>query len=103
MDKSTSKRTPEQNRLMWSLLTDLSNQLMWPVDGEMVKLDQESWKIICTAGIKRYQRIAKGIDGGFVMLGASTSRMSKSEMSDLCDFILAFGTDKGVKWTEPKL
>ena len=39
-----------------------------------------------------------GIDGGFVVLGKSTSRMTKSEMSDLQTLMEAFGAEKGVRF-----
>lgn len=91
-----STRSGSQNEMMWALLTDIAEQLKWPVDGEMQKLTKEDWKIITTAGLKRHQRIAKGIEGGFVMLGASTSKMKKDEMAELLELILSFGAQNGV-------
>jgi hypothetical protein len=41
-----------------------------------------------------------GIDGGFVVLGSSTSRMDKSEMSELLELIGAFGAQQGVEFSE---
>lgn len=93
-------RSIEQNRLMWDLLTDLSNQLRWPVNGVLTKLTKEEWKVVCSAGLKQQQRIAAGIDGGFVMLGASTSKMKKKEMTELIEVIYAFGAQQGVEWTK---
>lgn len=95
-----TKRTLDQNAKLWALLTDLSKQLRWPVDGEFQYLTPEDWKVIMTAGLKRHQRIAKGMDGGFVMLGASTSKMKKEEMIELIELILAFGAEHDVKWTD---
>ena len=43
---------------------------------------------------------AAGIDGGFVILGMHTSRMTKQELGDLIDIIYAFGAERGVKWTQ---
>lgn len=94
-------RTFDQNALMWALLTDISRQVMWPVDGEMRKLDKDDWKTIVSAGLERHQRIAKGIDGGFVLLGKRTSRMTKTEMSELIELIYAFGAQQGVEWSNP--
>ena len=95
-------RSDEQNRMMWSLLGDIAAQVMWPVDGELVNLDKEDWKIICCAGLKRHQRIAKGLDGGFVLLGLSTRKLNKSEMGDLLTIIIAFGIERNVVWSEPE-
>lgn len=83
------------------MLTDLSKQLQWPVDGELQWLSKEDWKVIMSAGLKKHQRIAKGIEGGWVMLGASTSRMKVGEMSDLITLMLAFGVERDIQWTDP--
>ena len=53
-----------------------------------------------TAGLKRHQRIAKGMDGGFVMLGASTSKMKKEEMIELIELIMAFGAEHEIAWSD---
>lgn len=95
-------RTEQQSALMWACLTDISKQVMWPVDGENVYLDKDDWKIIMSAGLKRHQRIAKGIDGGFVLLGMSTRKLTKPEMSDLLEIIFAFGAAHNVVWSEPE-
>lgn len=92
-------RTTDQNALLWALLTDISQQVMWPVDGELVKLEQEDWKDIFSASLRREMRMAKGIDGGTVILGQRTSKMSKRVFSDLCDLIQAFGAQRGVRWS----
>ena len=88
------KRSQEQNQLMWSVLTDLSRQVMW--HGQ--KLTKEEYKDLLTAGLKK-QRAIPGIDGGFVVLGSSTSKMTKQEMTDLITLAHAFGDERGVKWS----
>ena len=100
MQEITERRSVDQNRCLWALLTDLANQVKWPVDGESVYMTPEDWKYVMSAALRKYQRVAKGIEGGFVMLGASTSKMSKGEMADLITLILAFGAEHDVKWTE---
>ena len=92
-------RSGAQNDLMWALLTDVAEQVAWPVDGREQKLQPEDWKQILTAGVKRHQRVAAGVDGGFVMLGSSTSRMTKPEMTELIEFIKWFGAEHGVTWS----
>lgn len=92
-------RSSEQNSLMWVLLTDIANQLEWPVDGRMQLLSPDDWKHILTAGLKRDQRVAAGVDGGFVILGQYTHKMTKAEMAEFLDFLLAFGTSKAIVWT----
>lgn len=88
-------RSLMQNNRLWSLLTDVSNQVVW--HGR--KLSSEEWKIVFSASLKR-QDVVPGLDGGFVALGLSTSKMTKKELSDLMDLISAFGVDHGVKWSE---
>lgn len=88
------KRSNEQNALLWSILTDLSKQLLWY--GE--KLTKEEFKDLLTAGLER-QRAIPGIDGGFVVLGTSTSKMTKQKMTDLITLAHAFGDEQGVKWS----
>jgi len=96
-------RSDEQNRRMWAMLTDLSEQLQWPVDGEMQWLSKEDWKVIVSAGLRRTQRIAKGIEGGFVMLGASTSRMTMKDFAEMIELMFAFGADHGIAWSDPTI
>ena len=98
LDKPRSK---DQNARMWAMLTDLSRQLQWPVDGEMQWLSKEDWKVIISAGLKRHQRIAKGIEGGFVMLGESTSRMKMKDFADMITLMLAFGVEHDIVWSDP--
>lgn len=85
------------------MLNDLSRQVHWPVDGQLQLLDAEDWKHIVSAGLKRHQRVAAGIEGGFVILGQHTSKVSRKEMSDLITLMFAFGADKSVKWSDPEI
>ena len=87
-------RSSEQNRLMWSCLSDLSKQVVWYSE----TLTKEDYKIMLTACLKK-QRTVPGIEGGFVVLGASTSKMTKQEMTDLITLCHAFGDERGVKWS----
>lgn len=95
-------RTLEQSARMWAMLTDISQQVPWPVNGRMQFISKEDFKDILTAGLEQGQRIAQGIEGGFVVLGTHTSRMSKKRMSALIELIQFFGDSRGVKWTPPE-
>jgi hypothetical protein len=86
-------RSLEQNAKLWASLTDLSRQVVW--HGQ--KLTPENWKDVMTSSLKR-QAVVPGIDGGFVVLGQSTSKMTKGEMVELIELILAFGAQQGVKF-----
>jgi hypothetical protein len=96
-------RTLAQNALMWSILTDLSKQTKWAVDGEMVSLDPEDIKDILTASLRKHQRMVRGIDGGLVILGMRTSRMTKAQLSDVIEIGYAVGAERGVRWSRTSL
>lgn len=97
-----SRRTLEQNAKLWAMLGDISRQVDWPVNGVMQKLDSEDWKALMTAAARQEIRMAQGINGGVVMLGESTKRMTVAELGDVIECMYAFGADKGVIWSEPK-
>ena len=86
-------RSIAQNRRLWAILTDISQQVDWY--GQ--KLSPEDWKNVFSASLKK-QRAVPGIDGGFVVLGQSTSKMTISEMSELQTLMDAFGAEHGVKF-----
>jgi len=101
-DSSAELRSIEQNRLMWALLTDIARQLKWPVNGYKDYLTSDDWKDILTAGMTKHQRVAQGIEGGWVLLGQRTHKMKKPEMAEFLDYIMAFGNmrEPPIKWTE---
>lgn len=95
------KRSLEQNAAMWAALDDVSRQVKWPMNGALQLLSPDDWKQILSAGLKREQRVAAGMDGGFVILGQRTSQMSQREMGDLLELIYAFGAEHGVEFIAP--
>lgn len=88
-------RSLEANAAMWAMLTDISEQIVW----HSRKLSQESWKHVFTSSLKK-QDVVPGLDGGFVVLGQSTSSMTKQEMSDLLELMAAFGANNNVKFKD---
>jgi hypothetical protein len=90
---SRPTRNDRQNRLMWSLLAEVSKQVEWY--GQ--KLSPEDWKNVISAGLSQ-QKAVPGIDGGVVMVGLSTSKLDKATFSMLIDLIKMFGDREGVKW-----
>lgn len=91
------KRSDAQNRRLWAMLHDISEQVVW--HGQ--KLSDEDWKHVFTAGLKR-QKVVPGLDGGFVVLGQSTSRMTKAEMAELQELMEAFGAEHEVRFSAPE-
>lgn len=90
------KRSHEANRLLWSRLQAISDQVEWY--GQ--HLSAEDWKDVMSASLRR-ARVVPGLDAGsFVPLGMRTSQMSKQEFSDLLELIAAFGAERGVSFPE---
>jgi hypothetical protein len=77
------------------MLTDISRQVDWYGN----KLSQEEWKSVFSSALKK-QKVVPGLDGGFVVCGQSTSKMTKSEFSELLELIAAFGANNGVKFND---
>jgi hypothetical protein len=90
-------RSLDQNAKLWPMLADISQQVDWYgqhlTDGE--------WKDVFTAALKK-QKVVPGLDGGFVVCGGSTSKMTKREFSELIELMYAFGSDPKhpVQWSD---
>lgn len=93
--KAVDIRTSKQNNLMWGALGDVAKHVDW----HGFRLSSEEWKDVLTASLKR-QRVVPGIEGGFVVLGGRTSKMSKALFSQLVEVIHAFGATQGVQWSD---
>ena len=87
------KRSDAQNRRLWAMLADISAQVDWY--GQ--KLTSEEWKDVFSASLKR-TKVVPGLDGGFVVCGQRTSRMTKQEMCELQMLMEAFAADRGVQF-----
>jgi len=96
-------RSLAQNDMLWSILTDISRQVEFVVNGALVKVSPEEVKDILTAGLRRETRMAMGIDGGMVLLGQRTSKMTVRQMTELIELAHAFGAQRGVEWSPTSL
>lgn len=91
-------RSLDQNAAQWPILQAFSDQLQWPINGRMETLSPDDWKDLLTAAFRREQaRVAPGIDGGMVLLGARTSKFGKKEFSDWLEFLHATAAHRGVE------
>lgn len=101
------KRSLDANACMWATLADIASQVEWPhtVNGawQIGLMDSESWKAVLTAAHQAETRMAQGVGGGAVMLGARTSKFTKRQMGDFLEFCNAFGSERGVRWSEKAL
>lgn len=91
------KRSDAQNRRLWAMLADIAAQVDWYGH----KLTADEWKDVFSASLKR-TKVVPGLDGGFVVCGQSTSKMTKAEMCELQELMEAFGADKGVRFRAPE-
>ncbi|WP_236233669.1 recombination protein NinB [Pseudomonas tohonis] len=87
-------RSDAQNRRLWAMLRDISQQVEWY--GR--KLDSESWKHIFSAAVQQHDAVP-GINGGFVVLGVSTRKQSKKWFNDIFLVMESFAAEHGVKFT----
>lgn len=97
------KRSSGQNRKLWPMLNDVSQQCELVINGHPTRATPDDWKQIFTANLHKQNRMALGIDGEIVYLGRSTSKMTKAEFADLIELIYAYGSEKRIVWSEPAL
>lgn len=97
---SEPRRTTDQNSKLWAMLTDIARQH----EHYGQRYEPDAWKILFLTALGKELRLAPALDGkGVVSLGTSSSKLSKSEMSDLLEFITAFGAENGIVWSDPTL
>ena len=90
-------RSLAQNARLWAMLGDVSKQVDW----QGRKLSPTAWKHVFTAALTK-QDVVPGIDGGFVVLGKETSKMTRAEMTELQELMEAFGAQQGVRFSAPE-
>ncbi len=93
------RRSLDQNSRFWAMLTDVSRQK----EHCGRKYAPEQWKVLFLSALGREMQFAPSLDGtGFVPLGQSSSSLSVAEMSDLMEFMSAWGAENGIEWSEPQ-
>ena len=92
------RRSLEQNKKMWPLLAEISLQLTH-CNGR--KYDPNRWKVIFLHAWGQEVEFLPSLDGDtFIPSGGSSSKLTKAEMSEFIEFILAEGTKRGVKFAD---
>lgn len=93
------RRTLDQNSKLWPMLADVATQIEY--HGEF--RTPEEWKGLFMHACGKEVRFLPALDGkGFVPFGMSSSKLGKSDFSQLIEFILAWGAENGVVWSDPK-
>lgn len=91
-----AKRSTEQNDKMWAMLSDVSRA---KPEGRMHTPDV--WKSLFMHACGHAVQFEHGLDGQPFPVGFRSSRLNKAQMSDLIEFIYAYGSEHGVNWSEP--
>jgi hypothetical protein len=95
-----AKRSVDQNSRLWAMLTDVATQKEHA--GRRYTTDQ--WKILFMHACGREVQFIPSLDNStFIPWGQSSSDLSKQEMSDLLEFIAAWGAEHGVKFNDPSI
>ena len=90
-------RTLAQNRLMWKLLTIVSDQIK---HGDEY-WEPDDWKCGFMKAIGIKCRFMPALDGdGVVAVGYRSSKLDKEKFSELIESIYEYGGRHGVKWGE---
>lgn len=93
------KRSDAQNRVLHSRIGDIAKQIEWCG----CKRDTEVWKRLLMAAWLRARgesvEILPALDGhGVDVVFRHTSKLSRAECQELSEFVLAWGSERGVKW-----
>jgi len=91
------KRTLDQNAKLWAMITDVSRAMP---DGRRHTTDM--WKAIFMQACGHEMQFLNGIDGNPFPAGFRSSKMNKAQMSEMIEFIYAYGAEHNVEWTEPQ-
>lgn len=92
------KRSIPQNDRMWAMLTDVATQKEHC--GRRYTPDQ--WKVLFLHACGREVQFIPSLDNStFIPWGQSSSDLSKNEMSELIEFMHAWGAENGVVFHDP--
>ena len=94
------KRTTDQNKYMWALLTIISKQVRWNGNGWHIsdiggRYSPENWKQVFASALFK-THFMPDLDGGMIPLNPSTSSMTKEQHSELCELIKAQANSWGI-------
>lgn len=90
-----ARRSNDQNAMMWALLSDVSRS---KPNGRLATA--EVWKSLFMAACGHAVQFEEGLDGRPFPVGFRTSRLTKAQLSELVDFIGAWGDENGVRWSD---
>ena len=89
-------RTGAQNDRLWAMLTDISR-----AKPEGRRLTPDDWKCVFMHACGWEVQFVEGLDGRPFPQGFRSSKLTVKQMTDLQDFIQAYGDQHGVVWSDP--
>lgn len=92
---SPPTRSNDQNAKLWAMLSDVAQAMP-----EGRRHTPDDWKAIFMNACGWEVAFTEGLDGRPFPLGFRSSKMSVTQMRDLIEFILAYGDQHGVRWSE---
>ena len=93
VELKAEKRSHAQNDRMWAMLTDIAVQK----EHNGRKYTPDQWKVLFMSACGREVQFIPSLDGKtFLPWGQSSSDLSKKEMTDLIEFMFAWGAEHGV-------
>ena len=91
------QRSGEQNRRFWAMLGDLSKQ----AEHNGRKFTADQWKYLVMHACGHEVQFMNGLNGEPFPAGFRSSKLNKEQMSELMEFMSAYGAENGVVFREP--
>ncbi len=88
-------RTKAQNDKLWAMLSDISR-----AKPEGRRHTPEIWKCLFMQACGHAVQFEVGLDGAPFPVGFRSSRLNKTQMGDLLEFIQQYGAEHGVRWSD---
>lgn len=92
------QRTLDQNAMLHPLLRIIAGKLKW----YGATLSEDEWKCVFLSGIREVKAIPGFEPGTVIMVGLSSSKLSKEDFSNLLELVLAYGAQHGVDLVDPR-
>lgn len=93
------KRTLPQNDRMWAMLTDIAAFMR----KRGTDYTTDEWKVIFMHACGREVKFLPSLDGkNFIPYGQSSSDLSKQEMTDLIEFMFAWGAENEILFNDDR-
>jgi len=97
VNEEKQTRTSEQNRKMWAMLTEISEQATLRDQ----RWTPEQWKAIFMQELGYKVEVLPTLDGkSWFPWGHQTSKMTTAAMAELIELMYAEGTQRGVKFAD---